>query len=146
LIDGKCAEYVGYVSGPQAQANFSLAQKALLYPIQYPEAFGLVLLEAMSAAPTIAPSVRRGSGKCLEVAYRLASADTMQNVRAVIPNPWEDRLRYAPGQKPAFSAEKWRAAYLQTYEAARKTESFSSRISFHVTPHALRSRSPLVTV
>src|SRR5439155_19988532 len=46
LIDGKSVEYVGVVKGLDRDKLLGGA-KALVYPIQYPEAFGLVLVEAM---------------------------------------------------------------------------------------------------
>jgi glycosyltransferase involved in cell wall biosynthesis len=45
-IDDNFVEYAGYVTG-QRKAELLGRARALLYPIQYPEAFGLVLVEAM---------------------------------------------------------------------------------------------------
>src|SRR4029079_19116994 len=53
LVDGKLIEYVG--PGNAQQRNQLLCgARALLYPIQYPEAFGLVLLEAMLCGTPVA--------------------------------------------------------------------------------------------
>ena len=46
LVDGRTVEYVGFVKGAERTKLLGGA-KALLYPIQYPEAFGLVLVESM---------------------------------------------------------------------------------------------------
>jgi len=46
LVDGRSVEYVGYVSGPERDRLLGGA-RALLYPLQAPEPFGLVQVEAM---------------------------------------------------------------------------------------------------
>jgi glycosyltransferase involved in cell wall biosynthesis len=53
LIDGKSVTYAGYVSGAERNKLLGGA-RALLYPIQYPEAFGFVLLEAMLCGTPVA--------------------------------------------------------------------------------------------
>src|SRR2546421_777392 len=53
LVDGKAVEYVGFVTGA-ARDKLLGGAKALLYPIQYPEPFGLVLIEAMLCGTPVA--------------------------------------------------------------------------------------------
>lgn len=53
LIDGKTVSYAGYVDAAERNKLLGGA-RALLYPIQYPEAFGLVLLEAMLCGTPVA--------------------------------------------------------------------------------------------
>jgi glycosyltransferase involved in cell wall biosynthesis len=53
LIDGKSVNYVGYVAGAERNKLLGGA-RALLYPIQYPEAFGFVLLESMLCGTPVA--------------------------------------------------------------------------------------------
>ena len=53
LVDGKTIEYAGFVAGKDRDRLLGGA-KALIYPIQYPEAFGLVLVEAMLCGTPIA--------------------------------------------------------------------------------------------
>src|SRR6266576_5565447 len=59
LVDGKTVEYAGFVTGQGRDRLFGGA-RALLYPIQYPEAFGLVLVEAMLCG-TPAAAMRLGA-------------------------------------------------------------------------------------
>jgi glycosyltransferase involved in cell wall biosynthesis len=47
LLDGRQFEYVGELQG-RAKADFLATARALIYPIQRPEPFGLVLIEAMA--------------------------------------------------------------------------------------------------
>lgn len=53
LIDGESVSYAGYVGGTERSKLLGGA-RALLYPIQYPEAFGFVLLEAMLCGTPVA--------------------------------------------------------------------------------------------
>lgn len=53
LIDGKNIEYAGFVRGAERDKLLGGA-RALLYPIQYPESFGLVMVEAMLCGTPVA--------------------------------------------------------------------------------------------
>ena len=53
LVDGRAVEYVGFVRGKDRDTLLGGA-RALLYPIQHPESFGLVLLEAMLCGTPVA--------------------------------------------------------------------------------------------
>ena len=53
LVDGKTVEFAGFVRGAERSRLLGGA-RALLYPIQYPEAFGLVLVEAMLCGTPVA--------------------------------------------------------------------------------------------
>ena len=53
LVDGRSVEYVGTVRGAERDRLLGGA-RALLYPIQYPESFGLVMVEAMLCGTPIA--------------------------------------------------------------------------------------------
>ena len=60
FIDGKSVEYVGFVRGAERDKLLGGA-RALLYPIQYAEAFGLVMVEAMLCGTPIAAMHIRAS-------------------------------------------------------------------------------------
>ncbi len=53
LVDGKSVEFVGYVSGCE-RSRLLAGARALLYPIRYPEPFGLVLIESMMCGTPVA--------------------------------------------------------------------------------------------
>lgn len=53
FVDGKSVTYAGYVTGDERNKLLGGA-RVLLYPIQYPEAFGFVLLEAMLCGTPVA--------------------------------------------------------------------------------------------
>src|SRR5207302_11313270 len=53
LVDGRSVEYAGYVSGA-ARDRLLGGARALLYPVQEPEPFGLVQVEAMMCGTPVA--------------------------------------------------------------------------------------------
>ena len=53
LVDEQWVHYAGFVEG-EAKARLLGRARALLYPIQYPESFGLVLVEAMLTGTPVA--------------------------------------------------------------------------------------------
>src|SRR6185503_3022002 len=61
LVDGKSVQFAGYVRGVERNKLLGGA-RALLYPIQYPEAFGLVLVEAMLCGTPVA-AMRLGAAQ-----------------------------------------------------------------------------------
>lgn len=58
-LDGRRRRYVGEVSGASKWRLYAEA-RALLFPIQWPEPFGLVMIEAMAAGTPVV-ATRRGS-------------------------------------------------------------------------------------
>ena len=123
LVDGKTVEYVGFVKGPD-RARLLGGARALLYPIQYPESFGLVLLESMLCGTPVA-AMRIGAVPELidegKTGYSVASLDDLPEAaskcfglnRATVRRWAEDR----------FSVQIMAKRYEQVYERAAKTSS-----------------------
>ena len=116
LVDGKTVEYVGYVAGAERD-RFLGGAKALLYPIQFPEAFGLVLVEAMlcgtpvaamrlGAVPEIVEESVTGFTVLKEDELSEACAKCFTLDRGVIRKSAEER----------FSAERMTREYVRLYE------------------------------
>jgi glycosyltransferase involved in cell wall biosynthesis len=116
LIDGKTAEYVGAVTGSERDKLLGGA-KALLYPIEYPEAFGLVLVEAMLCG-TPAAAMRLGavpeiveegvSGFCVESLAELP--------QAIVQCFSLDRRRVRQVAEQKFSITRMVDGYLRVFE------------------------------
>jgi glycosyltransferase involved in cell wall biosynthesis len=116
LVDGNTVEYVGYVAGADRDRLLGGA-KALLYPIQYPEAFGLVLVEAnlcgtpvaamrLGAVPEIVEEGVTGFAVNKEQELPEACARCFSLDRALIRKRAEQR----------FSAERMALEYVRVYQ------------------------------
>lgn len=118
LVDGTMVEYAGYVRGPERDRLLSGA-RALLYPIQYPEAFGLVLVEAMLCGT---PVVAMRLGAVPEIVEEGVSGFTAvkhDDFVQVIPQCFAlDRRRIRERALARFSAERMARDYVKVYEWA----------------------------
>ena len=114
-------EYIGEI-GEHEKAEFLGNARALLFPIDWPEPFGLVMIEAMACGtPVIA--YRRGS-----VPEVMADGvtgwivdDMEQAVAAVERLDGFDRRRCREHFERHFSAERMARDYLRVYEQVRET-------------------------
>ncbi len=114
-------EYIGEI-GEREKAEFLGNARALLFPIDWPEPFGLVMIEAMACGtPVIA--YRRGS-----VPEVMADGvtgwivdDMEQAVAAVERLEGFDRRRCREHFEQHFSAERMARDYLRVYERVRES-------------------------
>jgi glycosyltransferase involved in cell wall biosynthesis len=116
LVDGKHVEYVGPVSGTERDQLLGGA-RALLYPIQYPEAFGLVLLEAMLCGTPIAAMRLGAVPEILDegvTGYSVSSLDHFND--AVLKCFSLDRARVREVAEARFSPERMARDYLRVYQ------------------------------
>jgi len=121
LVDGKQIEYAGYVSGA-ARDRLLGGARALLYPIQHPEAFGLVLVEAMLCGTPVA-AVRLGAvAEIVEEGVTGCMADGMGEFSKVVLRALEcDRRQVRQWAEQRFSAEQMARAYVRLYERILST-------------------------
>jgi glycosyltransferase involved in cell wall biosynthesis len=115
LIDGKSVEYVGFVRGAERDRLLGGA-RALLYPIQYPESFGLVLVEAMLCGTPIA-AMRLGAVPEIieEDASGFSTANAEEFELAVTKCFSLDRRVIRERARQRFSAERMARDYANVY-------------------------------
>jgi glycosyltransferase involved in cell wall biosynthesis len=119
-------EYVGEIGG-RDKDDFLGGARALLFPIDWPEPFGLVMIEAMACGtPVIA--FRRGSvPEVIEDGLTGFIVDDVDGAVAAIGRLGElDRRRIRARFEERFSVERMTDDYLQVYE------DLVARGAFHV--------------
>jgi glycosyltransferase involved in cell wall biosynthesis len=117
LLSDPLIEYVGEI-GENEKSEFLGQALALLFPIDWPEPFGLVMIEAMAAGtPVIA--FRKGSvPEVVDEGVTGFIIDTMEEVervveRAIALNPRDIRARF----EQRFSVARMAQDYIAVYEA-----------------------------
>ncbi len=116
LLDGRTAEYVGFVEGA-ARDRLLGGARVLLYPIQYPEAFGLVVVEAMLCGTPVAAMRLGAVPELLEEGVTGSMADSMAGFpQAVQRCLCLDRLRIRSLAEQRFSVGRMAWEYLRVYE------------------------------
>lgn len=118
LVDGKSVEYAGTLSGEERN-KFLGGARALLYPIQYPESFGLVLAEAMLCG-TPAAAVRIGAvSEIVDEGITGAMAASASEFSAAVTRCLKiDRNRVRQEAERRFSVATMVEKYLRVYERA----------------------------
>jgi glycosyltransferase involved in cell wall biosynthesis len=116
LVDGRSVEYVGPVKGAERDKLLGGA-KALVYPIEYAESFGLVLVEAMLCGTPVA-ATRLGA-----VPEIVSDGVTGFTVEALAQMPEAilrccalDRRRVRQVAEDQFSVERMTDGYLRVFE------------------------------
>jgi glycosyltransferase involved in cell wall biosynthesis len=115
LIDGKEIQTVGK-GNERTKQNFLANASALLFPIDWPEPFGLVMIEAMACStPVIA--FRRGSVP--EVVEHGVTGFIVENeeegLQAIKRLPELDRSRVRAGFERRFTARRMAEDYVSHY-------------------------------
>ncbi|CCD86266.1 conserved protein of unknown function [Bradyrhizobium sp. ORS 285] len=116
-IDGKQIQLVGEV-GDDAKQPFLAGAAALLFPIRWPEPFGLVMIEAMACGT---PVIAYHSGSVPEVIDHgvtgfIVESET-QAVEAVERLAQLDRRRVRARFEERFTAERMARDYLRHYHS-----------------------------
>jgi glycosyltransferase involved in cell wall biosynthesis len=121
LIDGKNIEYVGYLAGKE-RSRFLSGAKALLYPIQYPESFGLVLVESMLCGTPIAAMNLGAVPEVIDQGITgYHAGDEAGFLQAIERCMKLDRAQIRRASEMRFSARMMATAYAQLYQKIAKS-------------------------
>jgi glycosyltransferase involved in cell wall biosynthesis len=133
LVDGDAVQLIGEVND-QTKQEFLANAAALVFPIDWPEPFGLVMIEAMACGtPVIA--FRRGSvPEVIENGVTGFVVDTEDEaVEAIGRLPELDRTRVRTAFERRFSARRMAEDYLGQYRFLHSNgSSVSARGTLHV--------------
>jgi glycosyltransferase involved in cell wall biosynthesis len=123
LVDGRQVQYAGYVSG-RARNQLLGGARALLYPLQKPEPFGLVQVEAMMCGTPVV-ALRRGAvPEIIEEGVTGYSADTGEEFAGQVLRSFTlDRRRVRRRAEQRFSARHMARQYGDLYQRIAGTPS-----------------------
>ncbi len=115
LIDGKNVRYIGPVD--QAQKNELLRNAAaLVFPIQWAEPFGLVMIEAMACGTPVLARKLGSVPEVVDAGVTGAYADETQAMAALLPGVLElDRRTVRARAEARFSHQRMVADYVALY-------------------------------
>jgi glycosyltransferase involved in cell wall biosynthesis len=116
LVDGSAVEFAGFVRGAERDRLLGGA-RALLYPIQHPEAFGLVLVEALLCGTPVA-AIRLGAvPEIVDDGVTGFTAAAKEDLQQAVTNCLRlDRRRVRETAEQRFSALRMAAGYTAVYE------------------------------
>ena len=111
ILGNSSAEFIGEI-GESEKKDFLANAYALLFPIDWPEPFGLVIIEAMACGTPI-------------IAYRCGSVPELieEGVTGYIVDDIEGALE-ALGKIPAFDRRRCRRAFEERFSASRMAQDY----------------------
>jgi len=116
LIDGRSVEYVGPVKGAERDRLLGCA-KALVYPIEYPESFGLVLVEAMLCGTPVAATRLGAVPEIVSEGVTGFTVESLDQMPDAITRCFSlDRRRIRQVAEETFSVRRMADGYLRVFE------------------------------
>jgi glycosyltransferase involved in cell wall biosynthesis len=116
LVDGRSVEYVGRVAGAGRDRLLGGA-RALLYPLEAPEPFGLVLAEAMMCGTPVVAMRLGAVPELVEEGVTGYTAATAEEFARQVPRGFElDRGVVRARAEERFSARRMAEQYAALYE------------------------------
>ena len=122
LIDEKNVSYIGPVNHPQKNELLKHAA-ALLFPIQWEEPFGNVMIEAMACGTPVVACNRGSVSEVIDVGQTGFYADTVDALIPLIPKALSlSRQQVREHAMTRFSHKRMVDDYLKVYEALMNPE------------------------
>jgi glycosyltransferase involved in cell wall biosynthesis len=136
LLDHPLVEFIGEIGDTQKGAFLGKA-RALLFPIDWPEPFGLVMIEAMSAGT---PVIAWPNGSVPEVVADGVSGRIVDSIEAAVDAVREtahmDRRKVRAEFERRFTAERMASAYVAAYRSLLARASATTRLEHSMAPPA----------
>jgi glycosyltransferase involved in cell wall biosynthesis len=115
LVDGRSVEYLGYVSGEERSQLLGCAL-ALLYPVEAPEPFGLVMVEAMMCGTPVAATAIGAVPEVVDNGITGFTAPDADSLIGLMPRVLAlDRQRVRQRAEQRFSACRMARQYADLY-------------------------------
>jgi glycosyltransferase involved in cell wall biosynthesis len=116
LVDGESVKYIGFVSGA-AKTKLLSGAKALLYPVKYPEPFGMVMIEAMMCGTPVAAIDLGAVSEIIDEGITGSLAKTAEEFpETVLKTLMINRDGVRNRAESRFSARRMALDYLQVYQ------------------------------
>jgi glycosyltransferase involved in cell wall biosynthesis len=127
LLSDPGVEFIGEIN-ERSKTEFLGEAQALLFPIDWPEPFGLVMIEAMACGTPVL-AFRRGSvSEIIDQGVTGAIVDTMDEAVRMLPRVMElDRRAVRRRFEQRFSSGLMAADYVAVYRSLLKRPSISER-------------------
>jgi glycosyltransferase involved in cell wall biosynthesis len=127
LLSGPGVEFVGEID-ERGKAEFLGEAQALLFPIDWPEPFGLVMIEAMACGTPVL-AFRQGSvPEIIDQGVTGAVVDTMEEAVRMLPQVLAlDRHAVRRRFEQRFSSARMATEYVALYHSLLKQPSMSGR-------------------
>jgi glycosyltransferase involved in cell wall biosynthesis len=121
-VDGRTVEYVGEVDHPGKNRLLGGA-RALLYPVQASEPFGLVMVEAMACGTPVVALDKGAVGEIVLNGVNGYRAETLDEMGALVPRAFElDRAEVRRTAVDRFDVKRMVDGYIKVYEQMLSTQ------------------------
>lgn len=134
LLEGAGVEFIGEINDRQKTQFLGEAQ-ALLFPVDWPEPFGLSMIEAMACGTPVL-AFRCGSvPEIVEDGVTGAIVDTMEEALAVLPRVIAlDRKKVRERFEQRFTGVRMAKDYVTVYRSLLASSKTDGRAQRHVLP------------
>jgi glycosyltransferase involved in cell wall biosynthesis len=120
LVDGVSVVYCGELDH-QAKVDLLGGARALLYPLQAPEPFGLVLVEAMACGTPIAALNRGASSEIVDHGITGIVVDSLDELTGALGRVFDlDRVQVRARAEARFGANRMIDEYVEVYRSIRR--------------------------